>query len=93
MQANAPTATVECMARFESGVKSYIVGTAVVKAHFPVDFKGNSDVSCSQCFFFRDASRRCGLTGEISEYPNKFVGSLCPLEMESENGNQQESVD
>lgn len=93
MQANAPTATVECMARFNSGVASYIVGTATVKNSFPVDFKGNADISCSQCNFFRDASRRCGITGLVSEYPSRYVGSLCPLEMESENGNQQESVD
>ena len=69
---------------FESGVKEYRIGTATVTAHFPVDFKGNADISCSQCFFFREASRRCGLTGEISEYPNKYVGSCCPLEMEEE---------
>lgn len=73
------------MARFDSGVASFVVGKAVVKAHFPVDFRGNADVSCSQCFYFRDASKRCGLTGEISEYPNKYVGSSCPLEMETDD--------
>lgn len=66
---------------FESGVSSYVIGTAVVEVSFPVDRKGNSDVSCSQCFFYREASRRCGLTGQISEYPNKYVGSHCPLEI------------
>lgn len=66
---------------FESGVSSYVIGTAVVEVSFPVDRKGNADVSCSQCFFYREASRRCGLTGQISEYPNKFVGSNCPLEI------------
>lgn len=72
------------MGRFENGVARYVLGKATVVAHFPVDSRGNADVSCSQCFFFRDASRRCGLTGEISEYPNKYVGSCCPLEMEEE---------
>lgn len=67
---------------FESGVASYITGKAEVRVHFPVDGRGNADVSCNQCFFFREASRRCGLTGAISEYPNKYVGSECPLEME-----------
>lgn len=67
---------------FESGVTSYITGKAEVRVHFPVDSKGNADISCNQCFFFREASRRCGLTGYISEYPNKYVGSECPLEME-----------
>ena len=69
------------MSNFESGVASYINARAVVTVHFPVDYKGNADISCSQCFFFREASRRCGLTGEISEYPTKYVGSNCPLEM------------
>lgn len=71
---------------FDSGVASYVVGTAVVEVNFPVDRKGNADVSCSQCFFYREASRRCGLTGQISEYPNKFVGSSCPLEIAERSG-------
>ena len=88
MLPNAPTVTEVCMANFESGVKTYVIGKAVVKAHFPVDFKGNADVCCTQCFYFRDASKRCGLTGEISEYPSKYVGSFCPLEMEESNEDQ-----
>lgn len=67
---------------FDSGVASYITGKATVKNYFPVDAKGNADISCSQCFFFREASRRCGLNGEVCEYPNKYVGRECPLEME-----------
>lgn len=69
------------MSNFESGVASYINAKAVVTVHFPVDYKGNADISCTQCFFFREASRRCGLTGDISEYPAKYVGSNCPLEV------------
>ncbi len=68
--------------RFDSGVKDYIKGTATVSVCFPVDFKGNANVCCEQCFFYRDASRRCSLTGAVSEYPAKYVGSNCPLEME-----------
>ena len=84
-QAIAGIAEERCtVANFESGVSRYIIGKHTVYAHFPVDKKGNADISCSQCFFFREASRRCGLTGEISEYPNKYVGSCCPLEMEEE---------
>lgn len=67
---------------FESGVTAYVHGKATVDVYFPVDSRGNADISCQQCFFFREASRRCGLTGQISEYPNKYVGSHCPLEME-----------
>ena len=65
---------------FESGVSSYIHAQATVNVYFPVDNKGNADINCTQCFFFREASRRCGLTGEISQYPTKYVGSSCPLE-------------
>lgn len=67
---------------FDSGVASYVHGKATVDVYFPVDGRGNADISCQQCFFFREASRRCGLTGQISEYPTKYVGSHCPLEME-----------
>ena len=73
------------MPRFESGVFSYIVGKAVIKNSFPVDSKGNADISCSQRQYYREASRRCGITGMVSEYPNKYVGSHCPLEMEDED--------
>lgn len=66
--------------RFSSGISSYVHATATVDVYFPVDNKGNADINCTQCFFFREASRRCGLTGEISQYPTKYVGSSCPLE-------------
>lgn len=59
------------MANFESGVAKYIHAKATVKVHFPVDFKGNADISCK-------------LTKEICEYPEKYVGSACPLELEEE---------
>lgn len=67
---------------FDSGVDRYICGKAEVKVYFPVDRKGNADISCAQCFFYREASRRCSLTWQISEYPTKYVGGHCPLEME-----------
>lgn len=67
------------MGSFDSGVSSYIRGRAVVTQFWPVDLRGNADINCKQCFFFRDASGRCGITGEVSEYPAKYVGSHCPL--------------
>lgn len=67
------------MSRFESGVTSYVHAQAVVDVFFPVDQKGNADISCSQCYFYRDMSKRCGLNGEVCQYPNKYVGSNCPL--------------
>ena len=77
------------MANFESGVSSYIHAQAVVDAYFPVDSKGNADISCSQCYFFRESPKRCGLNWEVCAYPNKYVGDSCPLvranETEDEN--------
>lgn len=72
------------MSRFDSGIVSYVHGRATVDVYFPVDSKGNADINCTQCFFYREASRRCGLTGQISAYPTKYVGDSCPLEMEEE---------
>ena len=72
------------MSNFESGVAKYVKGRATVEVSFPVDFRGNADIRCSQCFFFREASRRCGLNGLVSQYPNKYVGDSCPLEMVEE---------
>ena len=73
------------MPSFESGVTAYVHAQATVDVFFPVDSRGNADINCTQCFFFREASRRCGLTGEISQYPQKYVGSSCPLERVEEN--------
>ena len=75
------------MANFESGVSSYIRAKAMVEVFFPVDAKGCADISCRQCYYFRDHSNRCGLNGEICQYPSKYVGDSCPLnpvETESE---------
>ena len=67
------------MANFDSGVKRYITGTAYVSASFPVDWRDNPDISCRQCKFFSRSTGRCNLTQEVSEYPDKYVGSHCPL--------------
>ena len=74
------------MADFESGVKRYITGVAVVINRFPVDFKDRADISCSQCRFFRRSSVSCALNGAVCQYPEKYVGMDCPLEMEEDNG-------
>lgn len=67
------------MADFESGVFSYIHARAVVDVCFPVDRKGNADVSCNQCPYFRRSSRSCALNDRMCAYPEKFVGRDCPL--------------
>lgn len=64
---------------FEDGISSYVHAQAVADVYFPVDAKGNADISCSQCYFFRESAKRCGLNWEICQYPNKYVGGGCPL--------------
>ena len=73
------------MANFETGVSSYVHAQALVDVYFPVDDKGRSDISCSQCYFFREAAKRCGLNWEIVAYPNKYVGTSCPLQRVDED--------
>lgn len=72
------------MSDFSSGVKAYITGETTVKVHFPIDYKDNADVSCYQCKYFSRASGICYLTKEISEYPQRFIGSTCPLDFSGE---------
>lgn len=73
------------MANFDSGVASYIFAEATVRVGFPVDFRGNQEINCHQCRFYRRNYRNCGLNGEICEFPEKFVGSHCPLEIIKED--------
>lgn len=70
------------MAYFESGVPEYITAHATVEVHFPVDFKGAADISCKMCPYFSPSRRTCQLNKQICEYPEKYVGSMCPLEVE-----------
>lgn len=72
------------MAMFDNGVKSYIVGTARIEVSFPVDYRGNADVRCEQCEYFSRTSKRCKLNGLVVEYPEKYIGSHCPLNFEED---------
>lgn len=72
------------MSDFSSGVKAYITGEATVKVHFPIDFKDNAEVNCYQCKYFSRASGICYLTKEISEYPQRYISSKCPLTFSGE---------
>lgn len=69
------------MSKFESGVKSYIDGTATVTIHFPVDMQGKAHINCYQCKLFSRNNGICQLTKEVSEYPSQYVGSNCPLDI------------
>lgn len=72
------------MANFDSGVASYIHAQAKVDVFFPVDSRGNADISCNQCYYFRRSYKTCGLNGEVCQYPEKYVGASCPLEVVEE---------
>lgn len=67
------------MPDFDSGVSSYIKAQATVTVFFPVDYRGNADISCQQCQFFSRNTGICQLTKDIVAYPNRYVGSSCPL--------------
>lgn len=67
------------MASFDSGVTSYVHGRAIIDQYWPVDARGNECVNCAQCFYFRNSSGRCAITGEVSAFPSKFVGASCPM--------------
>lgn len=67
------------MAYFESGVKDYIKAYAVIEVCFPIDFKGNSDISCRHCPYLSSNERICQLNKEPVAYPKTNVGDKCPL--------------
>ena len=66
-------------------------GEATVDVFFPVDKRGAADVCCYQCWYFRRNYQTCGLNGEICQYPSKFVGSMCPLKLEGNDGRDVET--
>lgn len=72
------------------GVKEYIRARALVEVSFPVDFRDHADINCYQCKYYRRNDRRCGLNGEICEYPDKYIGSHCPLTFYVEEETQNE---
>lgn len=83
------------MPTFESGVYAYIHGEYTVKVHFPVNHRGEADISCYQCQYFRRNYQTCGLNNTICEYPSKYVGSQCPLKItettEREKSNEKDT--
>lgn len=68
------------MADFSSGVKRYIKARAVITVNFPVDFRDNAEIACKHCNFYVRATQRCGLTQQIVNYPERYIGECCPLE-------------
>lgn len=76
------------MADFSSGVKRFIMARAVVGVGFPVDWRDNPEIACKHCNFFVRATQRCGLTQQIVNYPDHYVGECCPLEKIEEEENE-----
>ena len=74
------------MANFESGVARFIKGQVTLTVGFPVDFRGNAEIACKHCSFYIKSMQRCGLNQEVVNYPDKYVGSNCPLEEVIEDG-------
>ena len=70
---------------FESGVSAYVVGTCIVEVNFPVNWKGEPDVRCEMCRFYSRTGHGCRLNGAVVEYPEKYIGSQCPLNFGEEN--------
>lgn len=69
------------MANFDSGVKRFIRTRAVIEVSFPVDWKDNAEIACKHCNMFVRATQRCGLTQQIVNFPDKYIGECCPLEL------------
>ena len=67
------------MANFECGVSGYVVAEATVKVYFPIDFKGNIDITCTHCPYLSSNERICQLNKEPVAYPHKYIGDKCPL--------------
>lgn len=67
------------MADFSSGVKGFIKASAVISVSFPIDLKGNADVSCFQCPYYSQSSRICQLNKAVPAYPSKYIGQECPF--------------
>ena len=77
------------MANFDSGVKRFIRTRATVEVLFPVDWRDNAEIACKHCNFFVRATQRCGLTQQIVNFPEKYVGETCPLELVEESEGEE----
>ena len=78
------------MACFDSGVSGFVKCYAVVNVNFPIDWKGKAEIACKHCNYFVRATQRCGLTQQVVNFPEKYVGECCPLEIVNEEGEENE---
>lgn len=68
--------------RFDSGVYGYVVGRCEVVVYFPIDSRGNPEIACKHCPFYRFNSLTCGLNERKVPWGEKFTGPWCPLRRE-----------
>lgn len=78
------------MADYSSGVSGYIKGRTIIEVNFPVDTKGKASVCCAQCPYYGRYDRVCRLNGELTAFPDAYIGQRCPLTFENEE--EQEDV-
>lgn len=71
----------------DNGVLDYIKCTATVAVHFPVDTKGIAHMCCDQCRYYSMSTHRCRLTDCVCEFPARYVGTHCPLEIDRGGNN------
>ena len=72
------------MSDFDTGVQDYVIGTAEVRAAFPIDRKGNPHVKCDFCKYYDRISKRCKLDDHVIYFPD-FISEDCELNFEKEN--------
>lgn len=65
----------------ENGVKKYVHCSWGVEVLFPVDWSGKEYIQCDKCRFFNASRNWCNLVNDVVEFPHKYVGSCCPLEL------------
>lgn len=69
------------MSSLDNGVKAFLMTQTVITVGFPIGFSGQVEQNCFHCKFFTHSSGVCQLTKEVSEFPQRYVGSHCPLEL------------
>lgn len=77
---------------FESGVASYVYGCCTISVAFPVDSHGIPHVNCMNCELFRRSTQRCGINHRICEFPDKYIGSYCPLGFGEPGGSEEKEI-
>lgn len=76
---------------FDSGVKGYIVGRAVVEQAFPIDFHGVIHAKCRLCrflYYYKDIAI-CRITDERLLFPELKIGEKCPLDFDEVNKEEE----